>query len=72
MTHPLSEPPSLVEFTAKIPREHHEAFVGLFPQYGATSWFIRTALEQFLKRVENDPTAIERIKEAINEMAVAL
>lgn len=57
----------LIEMSSKVPKEHYERFIGLFPQHGATSWFIRTALEKFLSEVENEPSSVDRIQEAIRE-----
>lgn len=57
-----------IEFAAKVPRTLYYRFSGLFPQHGSIVWFIRTSLETFLEKVENDPEAIERIKQSIDDV----
>lgn len=57
----------LIEMSSKVPSDQYERFIGHFPQHGATSWFIRTALEKFLAEIEKEPSSIERIQEAIRE-----
>lgn len=56
-----------VEMSARVSKELYDEFIGLFPQHGASSWLIRTALEQFLEEVRKEPSTIERLREAIRE-----
>lgn len=56
------------EFSARVPRESYEEFRRFFPGYGATTWFINTALENFLEECRKSPEAVERIQSAIDAM----
>lgn len=55
----------MVEFRGRIPYELSERFMEHFPQHGANSWFIRTAVEEFLAYVEERPAARESVRQAI-------
>lgn len=65
----MASPLEPVEFSSRVPREDYDEFVGNFPLHGATSWFIRRSLKEFNLQCRNDPSMIERIKEAIKEMS---
>lgn len=57
-----------VAMTAKVYKEDIDRFNALFPMYGAATWFIRTALREFLTKVEASPTMQEHVKDGIAEM----
>ena len=57
-----------VEFSSRVPREDYDEFAGNFPLHGATSWFIRTSLKEFNKKCRDNPSLIETIREAIEQM----
>lgn len=56
-----------VEMSAKVPKELYDEFIGFFPQHGASSWFIRTALTNLIAEVSKDVPAVDRVREAIRE-----
>lgn len=62
----MSEPK--VDFGGRVSEVDYDRFRSLFPQYGATTWFITTALKSFLKSMEKDPTAHEQVDAAITSM----
>lgn len=57
-----------VEFTGRVARPDYEEFIGRFPMYGATTWFIRTALSRFLAECQANPSLDDIIIEAIRNM----
>lgn len=57
-----------VEFGARIPRKLFDEFREYFPQYGASTYFINTSLEEFMAGVRGDPSARERVRAAIEKM----
>ena len=64
---PREYPDNLVEFSAKVPKADYEEFIGLLPIHGATAWLIRNALKECNAKLRNDPTLVERLREAIGE-----
>lgn len=56
------------EFGAKVPQELYEEFRHLFPQYGATTWFINESLKSFLDLVRDDEVVQRGIAISIDEM----
>lgn len=54
------------EFSAKVPDEQYEDFVkntdGI---YGASTWFINTALREFNERLSQQPNLRQLIKESV-------
>lgn len=56
------------DFGAKVPEREYERFRANFPQYGATTWFINTALRRFNDEVERNPTAADLVDVAISGM----
>lgn len=56
------------EFSSHVPREEYEFFKEMFPQYGATKWFINTALVEFNERVRNDASVKNIVAHAIDHM----
>lgn len=59
-----------VDFGAKVPPDLYAEFKFLFPQYGATTWFINTVLEQFIKTVRDNHTLQELVALSIEAMLV--
>jgi hypothetical protein len=59
------------EFSAHVPREEYEFFREVFPQYGASKWFIVSALVEFNKQVRENPKYRELVNDAIAEMLAA-
>jgi len=57
-----------IEFGARIPTEHYEEFNRFFPQYGAATWFIRTALSELLSSVRDDGDAQQKVRQMIDRM----
>jgi hypothetical protein len=56
------------EFSARVPRDLYDEFRRFFPGYGATTWFINNALNEFLEQCRKSPEAIERVQLAIDAM----
>ena len=56
------------EFGAKVSKELYEEFRHLFPQYGATTWFITESLKSFLDKVRDDEIVQRGIALSIEEM----
>jgi hypothetical protein len=56
------------DFGAKVPADLYTEFRTLFPQYGATTWFIITALEAFLDQVRDEPLIQEGVSLSIKQM----
>lgn len=56
------------EFGARVPTEDYEEFNRQFPQYGAATWFIRTALSELLASVRDDGEARDRVRSLIDKM----
>lgn len=59
------------EFGATVPEEEWQRFkhnVGMI--YGATNWFINTALKDFNDRVEANPTLKMLVQQSIESMLV--
>jgi hypothetical protein len=67
----LAETAVTKEFSAKVPEEEYDRFVkNTGGTYGATTWFITTALRMFNDRMEQHPTAQEDLQAAINSFLV--
>ena len=58
-----------IEFSGRVSKADYDEFVGRFPQYGATTWFIRTALSKFLVECRSSSTLDEIVTEAIKNMS---
>jgi hypothetical protein len=57
------------EFSARVPEEDYKEFVRLTDGvYGATTWFITTALKTFIGQQKETPTPREQIVKAIRSM----
>ena len=56
------------DFGAKVPTTEYERFRNNFPMYGATTWFINTALKRFNDAVERNPSMLDKVDEAIIRM----
>lgn len=56
------------EFGGRVPVEEFDKFKEVFPQYGATNWFINNALLRFNQLVEDNPVIKEAIDKAIDDM----
>lgn len=63
-------PSEQIEFSAKVPSEDYEEFKHNFPQYGAVSWFINSALREFNRLNRENPTARELVNESIQNLLV--
>lgn len=57
-----------VDFGGKVPAEEYDRFKEIFPQYGATKWFINVALKSFNDYVDRNPIVREAVDRSINEM----
>jgi hypothetical protein len=57
-----------VDFSAKIPRHLYDEFRRYFPAYGATTWFINSALNALMESVRDDPDAVERVQKSVELM----
>lgn len=57
-----------VAITARVSKTDYMEFNRLFPQYGATTWFVRNALSEFLDRVREFPSMRDQINVAIEKM----
>jgi len=64
----MSKNRDTVEFSAKVPDDLYQEFKVLFPQYGSTTWFINTALEEFLKSVRTSASLQQHVANAIDSM----
>lgn len=61
----------LVQLAGFVDREHYDQFIGMFPFYGATTWFIREALHAFIQQVREHPNSGDLqadLKKAIEKM----
>jgi hypothetical protein len=58
----------IAEFSAKVPREEYEFFRDTFPQYGASTWFITSALVEFNARLRENPSLKEHVDRSIDAM----
>lgn len=64
----------MTEFSAQVSDEDYQEFVSIFTGtggkalYGASSWFIRTALSNFLEEVRKDDTLAEKARQAVARM----
>lgn len=56
------------ELSAEVPREEYEFFREQFPQYGASKWFITTALIEFNARIREQPSLKEHVDASIQQM----
>lgn len=57
-----------IEFAGRVTKADYDEFIGRFPVHGATTWFIRTALSNFLNECRANPTLDEVVTEAIHNM----
>lgn len=57
-----------VEFGARVPQDEYEFFKENFPQYGAVTWFVNTALSEFNQRLRDNPSAKEQIEKSIEAL----
>lgn len=57
-----------IEFGGRVPVDQYEQFRNTFPQYGATNWFINTALARFNQLVDENPVLKHAVDEAIDAM----
>ena len=57
-----------VDFAARIPREPYNEFKENFPMYGATTWFIETALIEFNALVRENPSLKAHVAQAVANM----
>lgn len=63
------EPPrGLVDFLVRVPVQDYNEFNEMFPDKGATTWFIRGAIECYLKQSENRATPDDYVLEAVRGM----
>lgn len=54
-----------IEFSGRVSKEDYDEFVGRFPIHGATTWFIRSSLKNFLEQCRTNPALEETVAEAI-------
>lgn len=57
-----------VELTARVDRPDYDEFIGNLPTFGATSWFIRTAVKNFNEQCKKDPSLADKVRAAIEDM----
>lgn len=55
-----------VEFPARVHEQDYQQFNELFPQYGATSWFVRSVLKQFNEASRSWPTSPRQVEMAVD------
>lgn len=68
--HPVSSTLAPEDYTviqARVPFSDYDAFIDICPQHGAITWFVRTALEEFIKQYKDVPSARENIRRSILE-----
>lgn len=58
----------LAGFAARLPRPHKDTFEGRLPIKGAKTFFVETALTQFLDLAENSPAIQNWVREEIQRM----
>jgi hypothetical protein len=56
------------EFSALVPTPEYEKFRRRFPGYGASTWFINSALLEFNARMEQHPELQKEIEKSIEAM----
>lgn len=64
----MPEKPKLIEFGGRVPEDEFTRFRDVFPQYGATNWFINTALRRFNSYVEEHPEVRQAVDRSIDLM----
>lgn len=57
-----------VDFGSKVPAPLYERFKEHLPIYGAVKFFINTSLENFVSRLDEDPSLVDEVKMAVDEM----
>lgn len=63
------EPPrGLVDFLVRVPVDDYNEFNSMFPDKGATTWFIRGAIANYLARAGTLPTPDEYVLDAVRGM----
>lgn len=63
------EPPrGLVDFLVRVPVDDYNEFNRMFPDKGATTWFIRGVLDAYLKQSESRATPDEYVLEAVRDV----
>lgn len=63
------EPPrGLVDFLVRVPVDDYNEFNQMFPDKGATTWFIRGVLAAYLKKSETRATPDEYVLEAVRDV----
>lgn len=65
---PREYPDNLIEFSAKVSKTDYEEFIGYLPIHGSTAWLIRNALKTINAKLRDDPTLVDRLREAITEI----
>lgn len=63
------EPPrGLVDFLVRVPVDDYNDFNDMFPDKGATTWFIRGVIAAYLKKAETRQTPDEFVFEAVRDV----
>lgn len=57
----------LAVFSVQIPTELYDRFNALFPEWGATAWFMRRSISSFNKNMEG-VVLDERVEDAVRDM----
>ena len=63
-----STPEKNVLVQCRVPRSDYDRFIALFPMYGASAWFIRTAIHSFVQQMESQPDLVEQVQASIAAM----
>jgi predicted Abi (CAAX) family protease len=66
----FDSPEGTVAFVAQIPRDDYNEFNQVFPQYGATSWFLRSITRAFIREAIDYPTGQALVYRAIDSILV--
>lgn len=60
--------PEMKKFCGFVPAEEVYRFRAAFPQYGATQWFLTTALKRFNDEIAAHPRSVDLIDASIKSM----
>jgi hypothetical protein len=55
----------LDDFLVRVPVEEYHRFNKMFPDKGATTWFMREIIKKYLEQSEGRPTPDAYIQEAV-------
>jgi hypothetical protein len=61
----------LEEFLPRVKTDLYTAFNDLFPQKGATTWFIRTLVARFIQDMQEQASFEESVRESVRSMIMS-